>query len=456
MELLRNVTSGLYETLVYVAIALVTLVGVLKCVYPVFRNGTLLNRAVMKLEKSAASDVAVWREPRFLGRSLRAEWQRFLLNAGQLDLRGIPCNTEEYINEDAVVYKPGHSQLAELIPSLLTSLGILGTFLGLMDGLTSVNFTDAAGTIESIPALLTGMRFAFATSVAGISCSIGFNILNRMTVGRAFKALDSFDEAFYELAMPRPLEPDVQLICQRQDDDASLRRTAEGLSNQISSTMEIAVARAMQPLAMSIDNLLKGVTREQIDGVQRIVGQFVQQMNASLNGQFLAMGETMKMVNQGQEVTRDSLDKAAQVAQALTQQLDRAQELARRQTETGAALNPEIMNSLQASLEQQRVGAEALNRACAEWTSALRAQPTEHTEPSGRAALNAELEAVTISLAQLKVALDDLNGRVNQLRAEPAQLRGGQPTGPLGYNDEEPPRSPATPRNKRKLFSKGV
>ncbi|MBR5065284.1 MAG: carboxylesterase family protein, partial [Oscillospiraceae bacterium] len=64
----------------------------------------------------------------------------------------------------------GNAGLAELIPNLLTSLGILGTFMGLSRGLSSLNFADSARLISGIPDLLSGMRFAFGTSVAGISC----------------------------------------------------------------------------------------------------------------------------------------------------------------------------------------------------------------------------------------------------------------------------------------------
>lgn len=135
MPTLTQLSSNLTEIVIYAAIALVTLTGLCKCIYPLLRNAALLNRAVIKLEKStAAGERPIWREARFLGRSLRNEWQQFLLNAGQLDMRGIPCDTREYINEETVVEKPGHAQLAELIPGLLTSLGILGTFIGLMQG----------------------------------------------------------------------------------------------------------------------------------------------------------------------------------------------------------------------------------------------------------------------------------------------------------------------------------
>jgi hypothetical protein len=80
--ILTRLTANLSEIIVYDAIALVTLVGLCKCIYPLLRNAALLNRAVIKLEKNtAAGERPLWREARFLGRSLRNDWQQFLLNA---------------------------------------------------------------------------------------------------------------------------------------------------------------------------------------------------------------------------------------------------------------------------------------------------------------------------------------------------------------------------------------
>lgn len=317
--ILTRLTANLSEIAVYVAIAIVTLTGFCKCIYPLLRNAALLNRAVVKLEKNtAAGERPLWREARFLGRSLRNEWQQFLLNAGQLDLRGIPCDTREYINEETVIDKPGHSQLAELIPGLLTSLGILGTFMGLMQGLTSVDFTNAEGTMQSIPQLLSGMRFAFATSVAGISCSLVFNMLNRMAAGRALRAIDNFEDAFYELAMPRPLQPDVQLLCQKQDVDARMMRVAESVANHVAASLEMAVGRAMNPLTQSLDTFIKCATREQVDGVRRIVGQFVQQMNTSLAEQMTDLGETIRTTADMQRETQKNLHNTLAAIQTMS------------------------------------------------------------------------------------------------------------------------------------------
>ena len=389
-QLLSLLGANLVDFLVYGAIALVVLVGVCKCIYPVFRNGSLLNRAVAKLEKTAGNNQRPsWREPRFLGRALRNEWQKFLLNAGQLDVRGMPCDIEDYINEDSVIDKPGHSQLAELIPSLLTSLGILGTFIGLMEGLTSVNFSDAQGTMDSIPLLLTGMRFAFATSVAGITCSLLFNMFYRMSVGRACRALDSFDEAFYELAMPRPLSPEVQLICQKQDEEERLARIAEAVGNRVSSSLEMAVSRAMDPLTKSLDTFIQGATQEQVEGVRRIVGQFVSQMNAQLSGQMTTLGHTMEMVSQGQLQTQKNLQNTLNAAQAMA-----------------------------ADAQSMQVASAQMAQTLQSWAEELKNSQTKRTEEAAMLEeqnqnLRQELELLTRSLADMRIAADRLTSELD-------------------------------------------
>lgn len=384
---ITRLTANASEILVYAAIALLTLVGLCKCIYPIFRNAALLNRAVVKLEKSTArGERPLWREARFLGRSLRPEWQQFLLNAGQLDLRGIPCDTREYINEETVIEKPGHAQLAELIPGLLTSLGILGTFMGLMQGLTSIDFSTAEGTMQSIPQLLTGMKFAFATSVAGISCSLTFNIFNRIAIGRAIRAMDSFEDAFYELAMPRPLQPDVQLLCQKQDEDARQSRLADQIGNRISASLEMAVGRAMQPLTQSLDHFIQGATQEQVEGIRRIVGQFVKQMNASLEGQLSALGDTMAAVNRGQAETQKNLQGTLDIAKAMAQDAQRMQQASAEISQSMQLISAEIR------LEQERrMGALTTTDDVAQ-----------------------RLESLTQSLLHMQEAVDALNGGLSK------------------------------------------
>ena len=234
----------LADYLVYGAIAVVTLIGVFKCLLPLWNTTGALRRAISRLQADAGNTSGskpVWQEARFVGKRLRGSWLRFLQNAEQLDRRGLPTNVEDYINDDTVTHGPGNATLAELIPNLLTSLGILGTFMGLSRGLSSLNFADSTQLVEGIPVLLEGMRFAFGTSVAGISCSIVFNMLNRISQGSSYRAIDDFVSSFTQLAMSRPLDNDVQLICQNQDRNFMLQGINDTLVDRLAENVKLSM-----------------------------------------------------------------------------------------------------------------------------------------------------------------------------------------------------------------------
>nr|MBR4280419.1 MotA/TolQ/ExbB proton channel family protein [Clostridia bacterium] len=318
-RLAGNMLSSLPDVLIYSAIAIVTLIGVFKCLLPLMGTTRALRRAIHRMQQDAGTrqGTPVWQEKRFMGSRLKGHWLRFLQNAEQLDRRGLPCNVEDYINDDTVTHGPGNATLAELIPSLLTSLGILGTFMGMVRGLGGLDFSDSDAIMEGIPVLLDGMRFAFGTSVAGVSCSIVFNMLNRILQGSSYRAIDDFVECFTSLAMQRPLDNDVQLICQNQDSNHMLSNLTEVLPGQLANAMESSVSMAMSPVAKAMDNFLVGATRAQVDGVGRIVGAFVQQMNMSLSDQFLQLGRTMTEINQNQQLTLEHIHQSMGAANAI-------------------------------------------------------------------------------------------------------------------------------------------
>ena len=374
----QNLLPSLGDYLVYAAIAVVTIIGVVKCLLPLWNTTHALRRAVRRLQQDAGNttrEKPVWQESRFMGRRLRGSWLRFLQNAEQLDRRGLPCNVEDYINDDTVTHGTGNAQLAELIPNLLTSLGILGTFMGMMRGLGGLDFSDSANIIAGIPTLLTGMQFAFGTSVAGISCSLVFNMLNRIAQGSSYRAVDDFVESFTQLAMQRPLDNDVQLICQNQDANHMLSTLADGLPQQIAGSIELSMTRAMQPVAKSMDNFLIGATRAQVDGVSRIVNNFVQQMNDALGSQLLNLGQTLTDINQHQRVTMEQVEQTLRSASAIAQDVGRLQGVsqdvithferyiqelseARRRDEGFEQTSAELLGALQQAVTRQQ---EALN-----------------------------------------------------------------------------------------------
>ena len=319
-KLVGMMPASVIDWVVYAAIAAVTLIGLFRCLLPLWNTTRSMRRAIRRLQDHAGEQVdrPVWQEPRFMGKRLKGCWLRFLQNAEQLDRRGLPCAVEDYINDDTVTHGPGNAQLAELIPSLLTSLGILGTFMGMTQGLAGLNTSSTETMMDGIQTLINGMRFAFGTSVAGVSCSLVFNMLNRIAQGSSYRAIDDFVESFTQLAMQRPLDNDVQLICQNQDRNRLLGEVTETVSGRMAASIELAVGRAMHPVAASMDKFLMGATQAQIQGMQRIVEVFLEHMNASLNNQFLELGRTLSEVNAHEKVSLERVSATLTAAQSIT------------------------------------------------------------------------------------------------------------------------------------------
>ena len=329
-DILENLAANLTDVLIYLATAMVALIGIFKCVFPVRRAAHRLHRAIRLLETSTGEGRPVWQDVLFLGKEMQGSWRRFLVNAEQLDARGLNCNVEDYVNDDTVIYSSGHAQLAEVIPGLLTSLGILGTFIGLMRGLGGLDVSDAAKTMESIPQMIGGMTFAFTTSIVGIGCSLIFNMLNRMAHGSATRAIDEFNDAFTDLVMQKPLEDHVLMICQQEDRSALLRHLSADMSNRVSEGIVSSVEKSLLPVTQSMNHFILGQTQAQIDGVAGIANQFMAQMNRMLGNQFTQLGQTLSAVNQAQTISFDSMERTMAAADQILSGMQDVQSLTRR------------------------------------------------------------------------------------------------------------------------------
>lgn len=65
------------------------------------------------------------------------------------------------------------------IPTHLTALGILGTFVGIFLGLYKFNPHNLQ---ESVPLLLDGLKVAFSTSILGLTTSTGLKVGHALVV----------------------------------------------------------------------------------------------------------------------------------------------------------------------------------------------------------------------------------------------------------------------------------
>lgn len=83
------------------------------------------------------------------------------------------------------------------IPNTLTALGILGTFIGLISGISEIHFTSVEAAVTSVQFLLAGIGTAFYTSVCGVVLSIVYTIVSRMLWSIMLQNMDAFFHDFH-------------------------------------------------------------------------------------------------------------------------------------------------------------------------------------------------------------------------------------------------------------------
>ncbi len=328
-RILQGLSGNIVDAVVYTAIGLVTLLGIFKCIMPLRQSTHCLKRAVRVLSRNPARDNGspIWENELFMGRGMANAWRRFLQNAQQLDARGMTCDVREYINDDTAIYEIGNIPLSEMVPGLLTSLGILGTFLGLMRGLGGLDVTDAAKTMSSIPTMIGGMAFAFSTSIAGVSCSLLFQLINRFTMGNVQNALVDFQDTFSDVVMQTPLTAETRAICQREDQSLYLRHVVNDMSNAMADRLSGAVERSFTPIAQQMNAFIAGQTQTQLESLNMITRRFLENMNLQLGGQFQQLGQTLTEINRSQKASYDAVDRSMATADGIIHEFQQVQEV---------------------------------------------------------------------------------------------------------------------------------
>lgn len=321
LTLLKSIFS--LDTLIYLAIVLVFLAALVRCVLPLSRMAARLRRASRTIvtEHRQNKEKKSWNDLHFLGDRLQGTWTDFLQNAELRDAHGGSCDVTEYINEDTIIYATGGTRLAELTPGILVSLGILGTFLGLVMGLSGLTLSanDTSTLLAGMEKLIAGMSTAFLTSIAGVVASIAFNLLNNHYVGKCEKAIDRFCDVFSLYAMPKPVSEETAMLTLQQEQTAYIRQAVEEISQKMAVQMEQSIMRAMLPVQRSMDNFILAATQAQVEGVDRIAQVFVQRMNVALGQEFDHLRQVLAEAGVEQQKAQQELRAATEAIAQMTQ-----------------------------------------------------------------------------------------------------------------------------------------
>lgn len=214
MSFMEFAQKNLVQLLVYTMMAIVFLIGLFKCVFPLISIRKALSSAIKRLGNRSEDGAYQHDDPNFLNcRYINDWWARYVFNLREMRRSNGDCDVIGFINSNTIIQSPSHSTFAEIIPGMMTSLGILGTFIGLVKGLSGLQISGADIVVmqQSIARLIEGMKDAFYTSIAGVVCAVSFQLIRRLIIYRTTAVLNDFTHAC-QTSVSKPYTQDTKLI----------------------------------------------------------------------------------------------------------------------------------------------------------------------------------------------------------------------------------------------------
>jgi len=177
--------------------------------------------------------------------------------------------------------KGRHDQFLEHAPAVLVSLGILGTFVGIVIGLLDFDAHDIKGSIEG---LLDGLRTAFITSLVGMTLSI------------LLKALDAW---WFAPARGRAEQPDSVTPEHIHGVLTQQVKLLEGLNQSLAGNEEGSVAGQLKLMRTDVSDFRNGVDRTHREFQEKLF------LHLTLFGEMLAKSATETVIEALRQVIQD-------------------------------------------------------------------------------------------------------------------------------------------------------
>jgi len=371
-----------------------------------------LTRSVTAIKAKSADQLQTELEKVFNATKLKHLWKeysetlhnQFEYHEGEERLVRSRATTvaANFFTGQSVVDTPLATEFFKHLPGILTGVGIVGTFFGLMLGLQHFDPSTPELVNASVDKLLKDVLFAFIGSFLSIMASIIVTVSEKWRLGRCYKHLESLNEAIdslfdsgvgeeYLAALVRSsaensiqtrqlkdsLVTDLREMLQNLVDtqvreslkladtlSTTYRDSGQLLADQVSSAIENSLKSPLEAIAGAVQaasgdqsgqvqnllqdvlvafmNKLEGTFGQQFNGLNEMMGQSVAAMQSMQQG-FSSLIQDMRSASES-----SNQSSSAMIAQLLT-------DMQTGQSAMQAGMN-EMLTNLQSSIA--RIGSE--------------------------------------------------------------------------------------------------
>lgn len=352
---------------------------------PGWRVGKELRDARQRLEKLKASgpvlNLDLVRDEAMVSEALRHCWDEYrdtLHGQKQANTLGVmevsrwraTSMANGFFTDQGLIEAPLRTEFYKHLPGILTGLGIIGTFSGLIVGLQGFKVSDDAGVVRSsLETLIVSVGGAFMVSGIAIALAMAVTTIEKAIINSRYTELERlcslidslFDtgageeylqrlveasetSATQAMQMKESLVTDLKQVLSEltQQQIATMTATSQALGQSITTSLTEGLA---DPLTR-ISHAVQQVGNSQGEAVNKlltdVLGNFTEQMQSMFGSQMRGMNEmlvqtasTIQAASQQFEQLAGQIQQAGSgAADAMAQRMDQAlQQMQARQTE---------------------------------------------------------------------------------------------------------------------------
>ena len=248
-------------------------------------------RAVSELDKAFARDrhlLHLWKEYRESLHEQRA------VQDGQDVVTALRATmpAEMYFNGQSVVDGRLRTEFFKHLPGLLTGIGIIGTFTGLIGGLESFHVSEDADTVRgSLSGLMNEVGEAFLVSASAIGAAMLVTFLEKLLLSSLYRRIEKIAQDIDACFVAGAGEEYLSRLVRASEDSASQSKILK------------------DALVNELGTLLRELTKQQIESSQQQQQRLLEDMKASARENNQALGDAIN------GVFREPLEKIAGAVQ---------------------------------------------------------------------------------------------------------------------------------------------
>lgn len=331
------------------------------------------------------------------------------------------------------------------LPGVLTGLGIIGTFAGLLDGLQQFKPTPIEDAVNGLGPLLLGVQHAFVASGTAIACAMLVVFISRLVLAFLYRLVEHLTHAIdslyatgageeYLARLVRSSEQNAVSTAQLKDalvEDlhkmmtnlvdrqiAAQEASTLALGKHIGDSISSAIAEPMRRVGEAMEVTARGNGEQVNSMLETLLTGFMAKLEDTFGGQ-------MRGINEQMQRSMDSMSAVQSSLQGLLADIKQTNEQAANQ----------MSGTLEDAMRKAADNQQLLTDQMREFVQEFRQLVTEEQNKSKQAMDEAVMKVlgdVAVAMERLegtrKAAAAEEAGRNNRLADQTNQLVGGLTT----------------------------